>query len=88
MSFVVKFLCVSVCVLCAPCGKILSFYCIFQNPLYICPTNQIFLLVQECLVFIKKGGEIRLLETLATKPEISGERCQNLIPERPGDDKN
>jgi len=39
------------------------------------------------LVFIKKGGEIRLLETLATNPDISGERCQNLIPEKPGDDK-
>jgi hypothetical protein len=31
--------------------------------------------------FIKKGGEIRLEETLATNPVISGERCQNLIPE-------
>jgi len=33
------------------------------------------------LVFIKKGGEIRLCETLATNPDLSGERCQNLIPE-------
>jgi len=33
------------------------------------------------LIFIKKGGEIRLSETLATNPELSGERCQNLIPE-------
>jgi hypothetical protein len=40
------------------------------------------------LVFIKKGGEIRLLETLATNPDLSGKRCQNLIPEKPGDDKN
>jgi hypothetical protein len=40
------------------------------------------------LVFIKKGGETRLCETLATNPEYSGERCQNLIPEKPGDDKN
>jgi hypothetical protein len=32
------------------------------------------------LIFIKKGGEIRLCETLATNPEFSGERCQNLIP--------
>jgi hypothetical protein len=40
------------------------------------------------LVFIKKGGEIRLCETLATNPELIGERCQNLIPEKPGDDKN
>ncbi len=32
------------------------------------------------LIFIKKGGEIRLCETLATNPGISGERCQNLIP--------
>jgi hypothetical protein len=46
-------------------------------------------LLLGCLVFIKKGGEIRLLETLATNPDISGERCQNLIPgKRPGDDKN
>jgi hypothetical protein len=29
-------------------------------------TNQIFLPVKGCLIFIKKGGEIRLLETLAT----------------------
>jgi hypothetical protein len=40
------------------------------------------------LVFIKKGGEIRLCETLATNPPAGGERCQNLIPEKPGDDKN
>jgi hypothetical protein len=40
------------------------------------------------LIFIKKGGEIRLSETLATNPEYIGERCQNLIPEKPGDDKN
>jgi len=33
------------------------------------------------LIFIKKGGEIRLCETLATNPDLSGERCQNLIPE-------
>jgi len=39
------------------------------------------------LIFIKKGEEIRLCETLATNP-LKGERCQNLIPERPGDDKN
>jgi hypothetical protein len=31
--------------------------------------------------FIKKGGEIRLGETLATNPDLSGKRCQNLIPE-------
>jgi hypothetical protein len=40
------------------------------------------------LIFIKKGGEIRLLETLATNPAIAGKRCQNLIPEKTGDDKN
>jgi len=39
------------------------------------------------LIFIKKGGEIRLIETLATNPTSQqvcggGERCQNLIPER------
>jgi hypothetical protein len=45
------------------------------------PTNQIFLPI-GCLVFIKKGEEIRLCETLATKPPTGGERCQNLIPER------
>jgi hypothetical protein len=33
------------------------------------PTNQIFLPLKGCLVFIKKGEEIRLCETLATKPE-------------------
>jgi hypothetical protein len=32
--------------------------------------------------FIKKGGEIRLGETLATNPEKDGKRCQNLIPEK------
>jgi len=39
--------------------------------------------------FIKKGGEIRLCETLATGPQAGGKRCQYLIPgKRPGDDKN
>jgi hypothetical protein len=33
------------------------------------PTNQIFLPLKGCLVFIKKGEEIRLSETLATNPE-------------------
>jgi NAD(P)-dependent dehydrogenase (short-subunit alcohol dehydrogenase family) len=32
------------------------------------------------LIFIKKGGEIRLWETLATSPAKNGIRCQNLIP--------
>jgi len=45
------------------------------------PTNQIFLPLKGCLVFIKKGEEIRLCETLATNPLTDGERCQNLIPE-------
>ena len=40
------------------------------------------------MIFIKKGGEIRLSETLATNPVNLGERCQNLIPGKPGDDKN
>jgi hypothetical protein len=45
------------------------------------------------LVFIKKGGEIRLPETLATaEPALhirkGRQRCQNLIPGYPGDDKN
>jgi hypothetical protein len=40
------------------------------------------------LIFIKKGGEIRLCETLATNPPFGGERCQYLIPGKPGDDKN
>jgi len=40
------------------------------------------------LIFIEKGGEIRLYETLATNPEYSGQRCQNLIPSNSGDDKN
>ena len=51
-------------------------------------TNQIFLPCKGCLIFIKKGGEIRLLETLATISPDGGKRCQNLIPEKPGDDKN
>jgi hypothetical protein len=34
------------------------------------------------LIFIKKGGEIRLCETLATNPGLLGKRCQNLIPEK------
>jgi hypothetical protein len=25
---------------------------------------------KECLIFIKKGGEIRLIETLATNPDF------------------
>jgi len=37
--------------------------------------------------FIKKGGEIRLWETLATHPVQGRRRCQNLIPALPGDDK-
>jgi len=40
------------------------------------------------LIFIEKGGEIRLSETLATNPGLPGERCQYLIPGIPGDDKN
>jgi hypothetical protein len=63
-------------------------FCIFQNPSYICRHKSNIPSIKGCLVFIKKGGEIRLLETLATNPEFIGERCQNLIPERPGDDKN
>jgi hypothetical protein len=35
------------------------------------PTNQIFLFYSGCLVFIKKGEEIRLSETLATNPQAS-----------------
>jgi len=34
------------------------------------PTNQIFLPLKGCLVFIKKGEEIRLCETLATNPLV------------------
>jgi hypothetical protein len=45
------------------------------------PTNQIFLPYAGCLVFIKKGEEIRLCETLATNPPTGRKRCQNLIPE-------
>jgi hypothetical protein len=45
------------------------------------PTNQIFLPYTGCLVFIKKGEEIRLSETLATNPPTGRKRCQNLIPE-------
>jgi hypothetical protein len=64
------------------------FFCISQNPFYICPHKSNIPSFQGCLVFIKKGGEIRLCETLATNPSTDGKRCQNLIPEKPGDDKN
>jgi hypothetical protein len=37
--------------------------------------------LKERLIFIKKGEEIRLNETLATNPPAGGERCQYLIPE-------
>jgi hypothetical protein len=66
-----------------------AFFFAFIKILHIfVATNQIFLPVKGCLIFIKKGGEIRLCETLATNPDKPGERCQNLIPEKPGDDKN
>jgi len=57
------------------------FFCIFQNHSYICIHKSNIPSVKGCLIFIKKGGEIRLCETLATNPDLSGERCQNLIPE-------
>jgi hypothetical protein len=63
-------------------------FCISQNPSYICSHKSNIPSFQGCLVFIKKGGEIRLSETLATNPGKSGKRCQNLIPDKPGDDKN
>ncbi len=50
-------------------------------------TNQIFLPFLECLVFIKKGEEIRLCETLATNPEIR-KTVPKPNPGKPGDDKN
>ena len=59
-----------------------SFFFAFPEILFTFdPTNQIFLPLKGCLVFIKKGEEIRLDETLATNPPADGERCQNLIPE-------
>jgi hypothetical protein len=70
------------------CGVWELLFCISQNPFYICPHKSNIPSFQGCLVFIKKGGEIRLCETLATKSPTGGERCQNLIPEKPGDDKN
>jgi hypothetical protein len=45
------------------------------------PTNQMFPPFAGCLVFIKKGEEIRLCETLATDLPPRWKRCQNLIPE-------
>jgi len=57
------------------------FFCIFQNHSYICIHKSNIPTISGCLIFIKKGGEIRLCETLATNPDFSGERCQNLIPE-------
>jgi hypothetical protein len=36
------------------------------------PTNQIFLPYAGCLIFIKKGEEIRLSETLATNLQLAG----------------
>jgi hypothetical protein len=57
-----------------------SFF-VFSKIIYtFAAINQIFFPVRV-FGFIKKGGEIRLGETLATNPETVGERCQNLIPE-------
>jgi hypothetical protein len=47
-----------------------SNYLAFLKIIFIfAATNQIFFPLKECLVFIKKGGEIRLSETLATNPD-------------------
>jgi hypothetical protein len=51
------------------------------------PTNQIFLPLKGCLVFIKKGEEIRLCETLATNPQFR-RTVPKPNPGKPGDDKN
>jgi hypothetical protein len=45
------------------------FFVISKNLFTFDPTNQIFLPFAGCLIFIKKGEEIRLCETLATNPE-------------------
>ena len=58
-----------------------DFFCIFKNHFYLCPHKSNIPSFKGCLVFIKKGEEIRLCETLATKLPTGGERCQNLIPE-------
>jgi len=48
-------------------------YFVFSKILFIFdPTNQIFLPLKGCLVFIKKGEEIRLCETLATNSPTGG----------------
>jgi hypothetical protein len=48
-----------------------NLYFVFPKILFtFAITNQIFLPLAGCLVFIKKGEEIRLCETLATKPEV------------------
>jgi hypothetical protein len=62
-------------------GEITYFFVVPKILFTFDPTNQIFLPLKGCLVFIKKGEEIRLCETLATNPSAGGERCQNLIPE-------
>jgi hypothetical protein len=56
-------------------------FCVFVNHFYICRHKSNIPATKECLIFIEKGGEIRLCETLATKPPTGGERCQYLIPE-------
>jgi len=53
----------------------------FPKSFYLCPHKSNIPSFKGCLVFIKKGEEIRLRETLATNPPNGGERCQNLIPE-------
>jgi hypothetical protein len=57
-----------------------SFFAFSKNIYIFVPTNQIFF-PYRVFDFIKKGGEIRLEETLATNPTTGGKRCQNLIPE-------
>jgi hypothetical protein len=46
------------------------FFCISGNPFYLCPHKSNIPSIKGCLIFIKKGEEIRLRETLATNPEI------------------
>jgi hypothetical protein len=58
-----------------------EFYCFFLKQFYLCLSKSKVPSNKESLIFIKKGGEIRLCETLATNPGLSGKRCQNLIPE-------
>jgi hypothetical protein len=68
-------------------GEVENFFCILKYPLYLCHHKSNILSLKGCLVFIKKGGEIRLFETLATNP-VFRRTVPKPNPGKPGDDKN